>query len=147
MHSRSYSDLPSPPTVDLPITPSAQTSACPGSHPGRTASHAPTAKLAHGLINPAEARQIHHPLSILVLQELNCQWFRPRLECRVACWITKHLFIRLEEDPVMRDIAPFVVHINVELGACSEFETAREVSTWSKWIRDGLCWECEARSL
>lgn len=77
---------------------------------------------------PAQAGQIEHPALILFLEELDGEWFLPGLEGGVRGRVFQYFVIRFEAHPMMGDVVPCVVHIDVELRAREELEPRPEVS-------------------
>ena len=79
------------------------------------------AQLPNLLPLPANAHQVLRPLQVLFLKILDGEWLRPVLD-HVA-GVGDHLLERLEGYAVVGDALPFVVHVDVELGAFKELES------------------------
>lgn len=75
------------------------------------------------LVDPAETREISHPLPVLLLKKFYGERFRPSFECCGAGWILEHGLVGLEDHSVVGNVAPFVVHVNVQLGSLGKFKT------------------------
>ena len=79
------------------------------------------AQLPDLLSFPANAHQILRPLQVLFLKILDGEWFRPVLD-HVA-GVGDHFFEGLKGYAVVGNALPFVVHVDVELGAFEELES------------------------
>lgn len=82
----------------------------------------PSAQLSDFGRLPAQAGQIEHPALILFLEELDGEWFLPGLERGVRGRVFEYFVIGFEAHPVMGDVVPCVVHVDVELRAREELE-------------------------
>lgn len=92
---------------------------------------------------PAQTGEILAPAPVLVLQKLDRQWFHPGFERRFARGIFDHDVVRFECDAEMGYVGPLVVHVDVQLGAGEELESASMLAmedSWRlRWRGRGMC--------